>query len=87
MDKKLFSEKINRLCVAFGISSFSDERGKLYYEFLGDLNAEDFTIAVENIISSDNWFPSIARLLEITAVSTSPKTAAQVHAEVEALFE
>jgi len=62
MERKVFAEKINRLCVAFGMSAFSDDRGELYYEFLGGCDGDVFSKAIESVIISENWFPSIAVL-------------------------
>lgn len=61
LQQKIFKEGIKELKVAFNLKEFSPDRAKLYFRKLCEISSdESFTKAVENIISGERYFPTIA---------------------------
>lgn len=63
-DSKVFKKGITRLEAAFRIKPLSKESCALYWELLHSLSEEKFLKEVENIIMTEDKFPSVARLLK-----------------------
>jgi hypothetical protein len=52
--------------------SMQDRRGQLYRQALGHLTDEQWRHAVNDVISSLDWFPSVRQLLEAAARAPTP---------------
>ncbi len=75
-DGKISLEKLKmgiyELEGAFRDNPFPEHRLTVYYKFLKDLNEGQFNMAVKKIIRSDQFFPSISRILEASGADTEP---------------
>jgi len=61
ISKPVFGEKIKRLADAFRVDLPKDTIS-VYYDKLKHCSEKNFSTAVEFLIDSEDWFPSIHRL-------------------------
>jgi hypothetical protein len=68
----VFEDGIQRLEAAFRQDKLSRASIDVYYEHLKSVDNETFKKAVEKIIKTENFFPSISCLLSATRTKTTP---------------
>ncbi len=65
MKKETFSENIEKLENAFRTEPLNEGTLKHYWHYLKPFRDEDFSAIVEEIIKTQNFFPTIAVFLKI----------------------
>ena len=63
MSKEDFIEGITLLGSAYG-KEFTKEQIEIWYSFLKDYSIEDFSIAIQDLIKTEKYLPSIAHITE-----------------------
>lgn len=62
MDLKQFSKIMGTLAVAFPSTSVTEQTNKLYYKCLADLDYEPCTVAIQQLIMTTQFFPTVAEI-------------------------
>lgn len=65
MDNKLFESEIKKLSHAFRCDIPAHQTLKIYWEYIGHLNDEDFVKICDKIIKNERFFPAISVFLKL----------------------
>ena len=72
---------ITKLAFAFS-KQLEDQQIDIYIDNLYDLDPEELTVAVDRIIRTENFFPSIAKIREIALIGENNLSSGEAWSQV-----